>query len=73
VEAIVEWCAKRPELVWLGHVIIALACTGLRISELASLRWTDLDHVGGAQGLSLQARCREVNSSAFPGFNEETT
>jgi integrase len=43
VEAIVEWCTKRPELVWLGHVIIALACTGLRISELASLRWTDLD------------------------------
>lgn len=43
VEAMVEWCAKRPELVWLGQVIIALACTGLRISELASLRWTDLD------------------------------
>lgn len=43
VEPIVEWCTSRPELVWLGQVIIALACTGLRISELASLRWTDLD------------------------------
>jgi integrase len=30
-------------LVWLGHVIIALAHTGLRISELAGLRWSDLD------------------------------
>ncbi len=43
VEAMVEWCANHPELAWLGHIIIALACTGLRISELASLRWTDLD------------------------------
>lgn len=43
VETMVEWCAKHSELAWLAHVIIALACTGLRISELASLRWTDLD------------------------------
>jgi integrase len=27
----------------LGDVIVALACTGLRISELASLRWSDID------------------------------
>ena len=43
VEAMVEWCAEHLELAWLSHIIIALACTGLRISELASLRWTDLD------------------------------
>ncbi len=26
-----------------AYVIVALACTGLRIAELASLRWSDLD------------------------------
>jgi integrase len=43
VRAIVEFCNSKPELVWLGEVVTALACTGLRISELASLRWTDID------------------------------
>ena len=33
----------EPELLWLSHVLIALATTGLRISELAELRWTDVD------------------------------
>ena len=30
---------------WLGNVAMALACTGMRISELASLRWSDIDFV----------------------------
>ena len=43
VRAIVAHCAADPELAWLGQVLTALACTGLRISELAGLRWSDID------------------------------
>ena len=43
VRAMVEHCGEKEALRWLGDVIIALACTGLRISELASLRWSDID------------------------------
>lgn len=43
VEAILKRCAEAPDLGWLGDVLTALACTGMRISELASLRWTDID------------------------------
>ena len=42
VNAILSWCAKSTELMWLWRVIIALAFTGLRISELASLKWSDI-------------------------------
>ena len=34
---------RTPKLAWLAFVIIALAHTGLRISELAGLRWSDVD------------------------------
>ena len=43
VAAIVAFCEEQTELNWLGRVVIALACTGLRISELAALRWNDID------------------------------
>jgi integrase len=43
VNAMVEYCRQKPELTWIGNVIVALATTGLRISELASLSWDDLD------------------------------
>lgn len=43
VEAVVEFCKADGDLVWLGQVVVALACTGMRISELASLRWSDVD------------------------------
>jgi integrase len=43
VAAMVEHCRRVPALQWLANVIVALACTGLRISELAALRWSDLD------------------------------
>jgi len=38
-----DFCRKHAELNWLADIVTALACTGLRISELASLRWDDLD------------------------------
>lgn len=43
VAAMVTHCMDDPKLVWLGRVIIALAHTGLRISELADLRWSDIN------------------------------
>ena len=43
VAAIVACCEEQTESNWLGAVVIALACTGLRISELAALRWSDID------------------------------
>ena len=41
VQAILDRCRVVPELGWLGNVLTALSCTGMRISELASLRFTD--------------------------------
>jgi integrase len=43
VTAIIAHCETDVKLKWLGHVIAALVHTGLRISELASLKWGDLD------------------------------
>jgi integrase len=41
----VAFCRNHADLAWLEGVIVGLACTGLRISELASLRWSDIDMV----------------------------
>ena len=43
VTAMRDKCLEIPDLHWLGNVITALACTGMRIAELASLRWSDID------------------------------
>lgn len=43
VTAMVEHCRRQPTLVWLANLIIGLAYTGTRISELAGLRWTDVN------------------------------
>jgi len=43
VRAMVDHCMKDPALVWLGRIVTALSHTGLRISELAGLRWSDID------------------------------
>jgi integrase len=47
VAAMVGHCQAKPKLVWLAHVIQALAMTGMRIGELAALRWSDVDLVRG--------------------------
>lgn len=41
VAAMINHCRKSTSLDWLGDVIIALSSTGLRISELLLLRWSD--------------------------------
>jgi len=43
IKAIVDRCREVPELNWLGGVVTALACTGMRIDELVNLRWDDMD------------------------------
>lgn len=37
VQAMIGHCLDQAELIWLGEVMVALATTGLRISELADL------------------------------------
>lgn len=41
--AIISWCQDTPKLRWLHGILVGLGTTGFRISELASLRWSDLD------------------------------
>ncbi len=43
VKAMLEQSREDPSLRWLELLIVGLACTGLRIEELLSLRWTDID------------------------------
>ena len=43
VTRMIAYCNENPPLRWMGGVITALATSGLRINELASLRWSDLD------------------------------
>jgi integrase len=43
VAAVLDFCRNQDELNWLADIVTALACTGLRISELAALRWDDFD------------------------------
>jgi integrase len=43
VAAVVDHCLGDSSLVWVGDVVIGLACTGLRIGELCGLRWSDID------------------------------
>jgi integrase len=48
----IEHCQAKPTLHWMAIVITALACTGLRISELASLRTSDFDFTSNTIRLS---------------------
>jgi integrase len=43
VDAIVEHCFATPGLHWLGLVVLALASTGMRIGELANLKWDNVE------------------------------
>ncbi|WP_254510223.1 tyrosine-type recombinase/integrase [Anatilimnocola floriformis] len=43
---------QSTDLGWLADVLIGLACTGLRINELASLRWSDVDLKAGVLRLT---------------------
>lgn len=60
VAAILDHC-DTPELSWLRGVIIGLAATGLRISELASLRWSDVDLEKGFITLTDETNKKKTN------------
>ena len=47
VAAMKDHCSKDSGLIWLANIIVVLAHTGLRISELESLRWSDVDLPNG--------------------------
>jgi integrase len=47
VVAMLEHCRGRSDLAWLAEVLLALATSGLMISELSGLRWSDIDLDGG--------------------------
>jgi integrase len=43
VQAILDFCAADQSLGWLRSILLTLSATGLRISELGNLRWSDID------------------------------
>jgi integrase len=43
VQAIIQHCRKQADLTWLADALTALACTGVRISELSAMRFSDVD------------------------------
>jgi integrase len=83
VEALIVHCHQRPKLRWLGEVILTLSRTGLRIAELAALRWTDIDfdrniiRIGNDRGLRAQRedprRTKNRRDRVFPLNNELRT
>ena len=52
VEAMLGYCKTDPRLFQLHDIILCLAATGLRISELTSLRWSDFDFKHGVLRLT---------------------
>jgi integrase len=43
VTEMIKYCQSDPDLHWIGRVIVGLATSGMRINELAGLRWSDVD------------------------------
>ncbi len=52
VTRLVSFCYADRAFIWLGNVICVLAATGLRINELANLRWSDVDFTVGSISLT---------------------
>lgn len=64
VAAMIQYCRENSALNWLGDIISTLAYTGLRISELASLRWSDLDLKKGMLRLPDETTIKKKNNTA---------
>ena len=62
VQAMLQLCQTDPDLHWLGDILLTLACTGLRISELIGLRWTDIQT--DASGIPLFIRIADERGNA---------
>lgn len=80
VEAILQRCREVPDLSWIGNVVIGLACTGMRIEELANLKWPDVDLVnnritlvdesGRGGNVDAKRTLKSGRSRAFPLYPE---
>ncbi|TWT59701.1 tyrosine-type recombinase/integrase [Rubinisphaera italica] len=66
VKALFKAC-EDPELIWLRNVLITLAYTGMRISELAGLRWNDIDFEANKISLT-----DESKKKSLKGRNKRT-
>jgi len=76
--AMLEHCRTMPDLSWLGNILLTLGLTGMRISELAQLRWSDVDLVeqqirlvdesrrGGRNSGRRQRTLKNKRGRAFP-------
>ncbi|WP_425614246.1 tyrosine-type recombinase/integrase [Anatilimnocola sp. NA78] len=59
VTAIVNHCRADRKLIWMADLLMGLAFTGMRISELAGLRWSDVNFEKG------MVRVADERSSRF--------
>ena len=69
VRAMLDHCESRVELRWLGYIIMVLALTGLRISELLGLRARDIDLDSGTLHVAderLEYRARKTSARCVP-------
>lgn len=68
-QAIVTYCREHPNLNWLGDILFTLGLTGMRISELAQLRNSNVDLEQGVIRLIDESRRASVSSER----NQQTT
>jgi len=61
VAAILERCRNLPALRWIGHAVTALAYSGMRIGELANLKWSDVDLEKGRINLADESARAETH------------
>ena len=62
VAAMVALCRREAGLDWLGNVIIGLSATGMRISELSALRWSNVSFEDNVITLIDETRSRRRRS-----------
>lgn len=43
IDEMFRYCGSKPALAWIKGIIVTLANTGMRIGELKTLRWDDVD------------------------------
>jgi integrase len=69
VHAMLQHCMTNPALNWLGNIVFVLAHTGLRISELCNLMWSDIEFDLGDGVLHV----RDESGDAVGGQTTRTT
>lgn len=76
VTAMVEHCRANKKLGWLADVIVGLTHTGVRISELAGIRWGDVHLDGGvlriADERSSRRKCQAGTARTTKGKRSRT-